>query len=52
MSFDDAQLELGVSTQCGKCEECARDVFNQCSRGSAIAFVRDATTLTFMLKKQ
>jgi bacterioferritin-associated ferredoxin len=42
MSFDDAQLELGVSTQCGKCEDCARDVFSQCSRGATVAFIKDA----------
>ena len=26
LSFDDAQMQLGVSSQCGKCEGCARDV--------------------------
>ena len=26
MDFDDIQFELGVATQCGRCEECARDV--------------------------
>lgn len=31
MSFDDIQLELGVATQCGCCEQCARDVVNQCA---------------------
>ena len=31
MSFDDIQLELGVATQCGCCEQCARDVVQQCS---------------------
>jgi bacterioferritin-associated ferredoxin len=30
--FDDIQLELGVATQCGNCESCARDVVEQCSR--------------------
>ena len=30
MSFDDIQLELGVATQCGQCESCARDVVAQC----------------------
>jgi bacterioferritin-associated ferredoxin len=32
-SFDDLQLELGVATQCGKCEGCARAVWSEC-RGS------------------
>lgn len=31
MGFDDIQLELGVATQCGQCEGCARDVIAQCS---------------------
>ena len=31
MSFDEIQFELGVATQCGRCEGCARDVVAQCS---------------------
>lgn len=31
MSFDDIQFELGVATQCGQCEGCARDVVAQCN---------------------
>ena len=31
MGFDDIPMELGVATQCGKCEGCARDVVSQCS---------------------
>ena len=30
LDFDDIQLELGVATQCGQCESCARDVVAQC----------------------
>lgn len=30
--FDDIQLELGVATQCGNCEGCAREIVDQCSR--------------------
>lgn len=26
MDFDDIQFALGVATQCGRCEGCARDV--------------------------
>ncbi|MES2950100.1 MAG: (2Fe-2S)-binding protein [Pseudomonadota bacterium] len=37
MGFDDIQFELGVATQCGKCEECARDVVAQCSRTHPVA---------------
>ena len=31
MGFDDIQFELGVATQCGRCEGCAREVIAQCS---------------------
>lgn len=34
MGFDEIQFELGVATQCGRCESCARDVVAQC-RASA-----------------
>lgn len=37
MSFDDIQFELGVATQCGCCERCARDVVAQCSATSPVA---------------
>lgn len=30
MDFNDIQLELGVATQCGNCESCAREVVEQC----------------------
>ena len=39
LSFDDIQLELGVSTQCGRCEGCARDVVAQCSATSPTAAI-------------
>ncbi|MBU6503832.1 MAG: (2Fe-2S)-binding protein [Burkholderiales bacterium] len=31
MGFDEIQLELGVATQCGRCEGCARDLVAQCN---------------------
>lgn len=31
MGFEEIQFELGVATQCGQCESCARDVVAQCS---------------------
>ena len=37
MSFDDIQFELGVATQCGQCEGCAREVVAQCSAGHPVA---------------
>jgi len=37
MGFDDIQFELGVATQCGRCEGCARDVVAQCSASHPVA---------------
>ena len=37
MSFEDIQFELGVSTQCGRCEGCARDVVAQCNPAQPVA---------------
>jgi len=39
MSFDDIQFELGVATQCGQCEGCARDVVAQCNPLHPVAAV-------------
>ena len=40
MTFDEVQFELGVATQCGRCEGCARDVVAQCSASHPVAAVR------------
>lgn len=40
MSFDDIQFELGVATQCGQCETCARDVVAQCNPEAPVAAVQ------------
>jgi bacterioferritin-associated ferredoxin len=40
MSFDDIQFELGVATQCGQCETCARDVVEQCNALHPVAAVQ------------
>ena len=37
MTFDEMQFELGVATQCGQCEGCARDVVAQCSASHPVA---------------
>jgi bacterioferritin-associated ferredoxin len=37
MGFDDIQFELGVATQCGQCEDCARDVIAQCNSVAPVA---------------
>ena len=29
-SFDDIQIDMGVATQCGQCEQSARAVWMQC----------------------
>jgi bacterioferritin-associated ferredoxin len=42
MSFDDIQLELGVATQCGQCEGCARDIHSQCQTSAQQAHCHKA----------
>lgn len=41
MSFDEIQFELGVATQCGRCESCARDVVAQCCVGHPAAAIHN-----------
>lgn len=46
MGFDEIQFELGVATQCGQCEGCARDVVAQCGGSWAVAALhREGTPL-------
>ena len=45
MGFDEIQLELGVATQCGQCEDCARDVVSQCSISCPTAHIKLASNL-------
>ena len=40
MNFNDIQLELGVATECGRCEGCAREVVAQCSATSPTAAIQ------------
>lgn len=40
MDFDDIQFELGVATQCGQCEGCARDVVAQCNFSAPMAAIQ------------
>lgn len=44
LSFDEIQFELGVATQCGQCEGCARDIVAQCSASYPVAQLRLAAT--------
>jgi bacterioferritin-associated ferredoxin len=43
MGFDELQWELGVATQCGACESCARDTLAQCQTSEPVAFISPAT---------
>ena len=46
MGFDDIQLELGVATQCGQCEGCARALWSECSPQQTVAHIsREAVAL-------
>ena len=45
MGFDDIQFELGVATQCGQCESCARDVVAQCSATTPVAAIQLAARI-------
>lgn len=41
LSFDEIQLESGVATQCGCCEQAARDVVAQCGASAPVAALRN-----------
>ena len=45
MGFEEIQFELGVATQCGQCEGCARDVVAQCSANCPTANIQLASNL-------
>ena len=40
LGFDEIQFELGVATQCGQCESCARDIVDQCCKSQPVAAIR------------
>jgi bacterioferritin-associated ferredoxin len=44
MDFDDIQFELGVASQCGRCEGCAREVIAQCNGCQPVAAIRGPAT--------
>lgn len=44
MNFDEIQFELGVATQCGQCEGCAREVVDQCNAVAPVAALRTEGT--------
>ena len=41
--FEDIQIDLGVATQCGRCEDCARDVVAQCNGAFPVAALHNAS---------
>ncbi len=43
-SFDDLQLEFGVATQCGRCEQGARQIWSECCQSSSVAHLRNENT--------
>ena len=43
LGFDEIQFELGVATQCGQCEGCARDVVAQCNASCPTANIKLAS---------
>ena len=45
MSFDEIQFELGVATQCGQCEGCAREVMEQCCGSHPVAALHRECTV-------
>jgi bacterioferritin-associated ferredoxin len=46
LSFDDIQFELGVATQCGRCEGCARDIVAQCASSRPVAALQNEAGAT------
>ena len=46
MDFRDIQFELGVATQCGQCEGCARELVAQCSATSPVAAIQLESSIT------
>ena len=46
MDFNDIQFELGVATQCGQCEGCARELVAQCSATAPVAAIQMASSIT------
>lgn len=40
-AFEDIQLELGVATQCGKCECTARNIWSECRSVAPVAHLHN-----------
>lgn len=58
LTFEDIQFALGVATQCGQCESCARDVIAGCasaavdSLGSARGQIHTVQISTAMVRNR
>ncbi len=52
LGFDEIQFELGVATQCGKCEDCARDVIAQCNCSNPVAALQRESQPIFIHRNQ
>lgn len=46
LDFSDIQLELGVATQCGQCEGCARELVERCAQAGRPSALAAWTPLT------
>jgi bacterioferritin-associated ferredoxin len=51
LSFDDIQFETGLSSQCGSCENCARDVIAKCGAIGQVAHLRKEGVVEALLAK-
>ena len=45
MGVGESQIVLGVATQCGRCEDCARDVVAQCNPLHPVAALRNEAAI-------
>ena len=50
MDFDEIQLELGVATQCGCCEDSARAVVSQCCASRPMAALHNTVQKTHIAR--
>jgi bacterioferritin-associated ferredoxin len=44
-AFEDIQVDLGVATQCGKCECTVRNIWSECRSTGPLAHLRNETDI-------
>ncbi|MFC7411596.1 (2Fe-2S)-binding protein [Hydrogenophaga atypica] len=44
-AFEDIQIDLGVATQCGKCECSARNIWSECRSVAPVAHLHNESQL-------